>query len=565
MGRAPLLLPLAGVITGILIVEFFAVLPLWIIPVVLIIGVSGVFWRPGTLFYWLIFVALGWGFCYLTVPAPLSVGGLRYCSAEVLDTKETGGNAMIGVASIDSVDGVPVRPFCVTAEIIGHRNVIYPGERIAFHSTLETLTQLPHIEDVEFKSSTERHYGVVGFVMVLPDSLEFRGDADGIMPAMSRINRDLRYRLSQADVDDKAYSLLCAMLLGDKSGVQPSTMESFSAAGVSHLLALSGTHVAVILTLISIALLPITVTRRTLPRDLLSIALLWGYALLTGMSPSVVRAVIMASVYLFGRLIERTAVPLNSLCLAALVILLFNPADLFLPGFQMSFAAVAGIIIFYPLLNRVDRRNHPWLYVIVSYPALSVSAMVLTSLIAAWYFHVFPLYFLITNLIAVPLIPVILFCGVILLISPGFSIVAETVNKLCGFLESVVKWVASMPDALVADVYLPLWLTIALSLLLVVMGVSLHYRKYSLLIASAMLFVAALTANRLAPPRFAESEAFELYGANIVRSGNTLRVYSNFRNESEREYMYERYTDRLHHYCRRRGICNLELHHISEQ
>lgn len=559
MGRAPLLFPLLGMLAGILLAEFCPEISFGVIVLTLIIVVSGAFLRPGTLPFLLIFVGVGWTVSYVRKPAPIPVTGLAYCSAEVLETRETAGNAMFGIVSVDSVNGVAVSPFNVSAEIIGHRNVIYPGERIAFHSVLERPDSFPAIPDVTFQNSAELRYGVVGTVMVLPDSLKFCGDAHSFRASMVRWNRNLRQRLGQADLDDTSYAFLSAMLLGDKSSINPSDVNSFSAAGLSHLLALSGTHVAVIITIISISLLPFAITRRKLPFYLLSILFLWGYAALTGMSPSVVRAVIMASVFLVGRILERSSVPINSLCFAALLILFCNPSDLFAPGFQMSFAAVAGIIVFYPVFNRINRRKHPYLYLIWSYPALSLSAMILTWGVSAWYFHVFPLYFLLANLFAVPIVPFILGIGVLLLVFPHFGFIAAVENCLCRFLQWSAEAVGSLPDAIVADIYLPLWLTLAIAVLTLLLGVGIQYRRKALTIACAMLLVFSVAVNRLSPERFPESESFVLDRATVVRAGDTVTVYTRIRNDAERRYLTEHFSRRLRHYIGRRNIRNVLL------
>lgn len=559
MGRAPLLFPLLGMLAGILLAEFYPEISFGVIVLTLIIGVSGAFLRPGTLPFLLIFVGVGWTVSHVRKPAPIPVTGLAYCSAEVLETRETAGNAMFGIVSVDSVNGVAVSPFNVSAEIIGHRNVIYPGERIAFHSVMKRPDSFPAIPDVTFQNSAELRYGVVGTVMVLPDSLKFCGDAHSFRASMVRWNRNLRQRLGQADLDDTSYAFLSAMLLGDKSSINPSDVNSFSAAGLSHLLALSGTHVAVIITIISISLLPFAITRRKLPFYLLSILFLWGYAALTGMSPSVVRAVIMASVFLVGRILERSSVPINSLCFAALLILFCNPSDLFAPGFQMSFAAVAGIIVFYPVFNRISRRKHPYLYLIWSYPALSLSAMILTWGVSAWYFHVFPLYFLLANLFAVPIVPFILGIGVLLLVFPHIGFIAAVENCLCRFLQWSAEAVGSLPDAIVADIYLPLWLTLAIAVLTLLLGVGIQYRRKALTIACAMLLVFSVAVNRLSPERFPESESFVLDRATVVRTGDTVTVYARIRNDAERRYLTEHFSRRLRHYIGRRNIRNVLL------
>ncbi|MDE6534590.1 MAG: ComEC/Rec2 family competence protein [Muribaculaceae bacterium] len=484
----------------------------------------------------------------------LPVSGPGFYSARVIRVQETNGNALMGIVEVDSVNHAPVAPFNITVQMIGHRNVIQPGERIAFRSTVTSPPVKPELPDIVSENPLDRRYRVVGFSMVLPDSLSYCLPGTGLSARMYRLNSHMLSRLSQSELDDRAFSLLSAMLLGDKTSLTPDEVNAYSASGLSHLLALSGTHVAVIVSLIALALFPLTVARRNRIRFLLSLILLWFYALLTGMSPSVVRAAVMATVYMVGRILQRPSVPINSLCFAAWIILMVEPQELFMPGFQMSFAAVAGIIVFYPLLNRIDRRKHPRLYFLWSYPAVSISAMLLTGLIATWYFHTFPLYFLPANLLAVPLIPLILALGLLLLLAPSFYPVSWLVNALCMLLDSIAQWIAGLPLAVVGDVYLPLWLTLLLPLFLLCAGLALQYRRYAAAIASCIVFLTACIAGLITRPRFPMNESFELDGATVIRQGDCVKVFTEIKNEADRRDATVYFSRRLRHYCARREL-----------
>ena len=554
MGRAPFLLPLIGLIFGILISEYLPDFPLWGLALLVLAGVALMFVRRPVIGLLMMFMAVGWGVTELHKPLPLAVTGDGRYSASVLHSWETDGNALMGIVKVDSVNRSSVAPFTITVQMIGHRNVIMPGERIAFRAKIMPPKENPQLPDIPFGNSLDRRFGVVGFAMVLPDSLIYCVDGRGFSAMMYRLNRQMISRLSEADLDDRAFSLLAAMLLGDKSMLPPDEVNAYSASGLSHLLALSGTHVAVIVSLIALALFPLTIARHNQVRFLLSVVLLWFYAFLTGMSPSVVRAAVMASVYLFGRIIERPSVPINSLCFAAWVILMVNPMELFMPGFQMSFAAVAGIIVFYPLLNQIDRRKHPRLYFLWSYPAVSIAAMMLTGLVATWYFHTFPLYFLPANLLAVPVMPLILGLGVLLLMAPSFYPAAWAVNGLCGFLSAVASWISEMPQAVIADVYLPLWFTVLLPILLLLAGIALGKKNYAAAIASVMLILTAFGAERILRPQFPPEESFELDDALVVRRGDSLMVFTELKNETDRREAAVYFTRRLRHYCARRGL-----------
>lgn len=554
MGRAPFFIPLIGLIFGILLSEYLPDLPFWAVAGAALLSIIVSFWRMGFLPLIVMFTAVGWGVMELNKPHPLAVVGEGYYSAEVLQAWETDGNALMGIVEIDSVNREAFPPFNITVQMIGHRNIIQPGERIAFRSSIQPPQSDPQLPDIVFENPRDRRFGSVGFTMVLPDSLVYCVEGSSLKARMYRLNRVLISRLSESELNDVSFSLLAAMLLGDKSMLPPDEVDAYSASGLSHLLALSGTHVAVITSLIALALFPLTLARHNKFRFLLSVILLWFYAVLTGLSPSVVRAAVMATVYLFGRILERPSVPINSLCFAAWVILMVRPVELFMPGFQMSFAAVAGIIVFYPLLNRIDRRKHPWLYLLWSYPAVSISAMLLTGLVATWYFHTFPLYFLLANLLVVPLIPLILGLGVLLMLAPGFYPAAWAVNGLCWLLTALAQGISRLPMAVIGGVYLPLWLNILLPVLILMAGIALQYKRVAAAIACAMVFLTACACAWVTRPQFLENERFELDGALVVRQGSDLRVYTEIKNETDRRETTLRFTRRLKHYCARRKL-----------
>ncbi|MDE7387855.1 MAG: ComEC/Rec2 family competence protein, partial [Muribaculaceae bacterium] len=283
-------------------------------------------------------------------------------------------------------------------------------------------------------------------------------------------------RILSLPLSDEAGSMLCALLVGHTDLITDGRREEFSAAGLSHLLALSGLHVGVISMLISVALWPLYVGRHNRSRHIITIAALWAFAAMTEFSPSVTRAVIMASVYLVGRIIERQSVPMNSLFFAAMIILCIWPDSLFEIGFQLSFAAVAGIILFYPLINCVDRRKHPWMYMLISYPAVSLSAMVFTGPVSSFYFHSYPLYFLLANLAVSPLVPLLIAAGAlaVILSFAGFQVtwLCSAADWLCGAVNGIASFVASLPGHSAVGLYFSHWILcgIIISLLFLALG-----------------------------------------------------------------------------------------------
>ena len=204
--------------------------------------------------------------------------------------------------------------------------------------------------------------------------------------------------------------LVKALTTGDRSGLDRETVQVFRRSGASHLLALSGLHLGILYML----LLRITAlfgnrpaVRRT--RGLLLIVLSGLYALVTGASPSIVRAFLFILLGETARLLGRPQPPLRIFCGALLLQLALNPSVIATVGFQLSYLAMAGIYLLFPRLRAwypsegpsADRRNLPrrmW-----ELMALTLSCQAFTAPLAWFYFRTFPKYFLLTNLLAMPL------------------------------------------------------------------------------------------------------------------------------------------------------------------
>lgn len=252
-------------------------------------------------------------------------------------------------------------------------------------------------------------------------------------------------------------SLLSALTLGEKRDFPQELKEDFAVAGASHILALSGLHLGVLYLLLTF-LFPLRRRRISLRilRELLIVAFLWGFAFVAGLSPSVVRSATLFTLMSFGRLMDYDVSSISSLSFAAIVMLLFSPHLLFDISFQLSFAAVFAILLLLPSLQEltgVHRRGVVYGYV-VNLLLISFVAQVGTMPFVWYYFGVFPVYFLITNLFVVPLAFVVMSLVVVIwlllpfpLLQQGIAWALSVVLELMNF---GVKSVAMLPGASLA-------------------------------------------------------------------------------------------------------------------
>lgn len=500
--------------------------------------------------------SLGWN---KTEEPPIGVEA-RY-SARLLKVREASTIGMIAIAEVDSVNFERVTPFKVRIHSLSEMPELYAGRELAFTSAPYPLYAPLDIPDARDLYASLRRQGVTASFELLADSVEYIRDSPGVMGLFLRANHEALTRLRQLPLSPLSVNMLSAMLLGDGEYLPQENRRMFSAAGLAHILALSGMHVGIIAMIISAMLWPLYLSRRMGLRVLLTVAALWAYAAFTGFPPSVVRAVIMASVYLAGRALQRRSVPLNSLCLAAMLILIVNPSELYSPGFQLSFAAVGGIIMFFPLINRVNRREHPLLWRAVSLPALSLSAMLPAGVVAAFHFHNFPLLFIPANIAVAVLLPLFVISG---LVSMLFHVTGPT-DWLSGAIERVAGFTASLPCASVGGLYPSGWLVIALLAALTLFAVSAHGRRRFLIVESAMLLAAVTAVGLMMPGRqYPPEEAYVLTDSRrrnhlIRREGNEFVLYSSAPAQADRLELHAMYSLMLEDFLALRGVDSLRL------
>nr|WP_255490033.1 ComEC/Rec2 family competence protein [Bacteroides sp. 214] len=255
-------------------------------------------------------------------------------------------------------------------------------------------------------------------------------------------------------------AILSALTVGYKEELSADVREAFSVAGVSHVLAVSGLHVGFIFLLLS-ALLRLFPQRNRLLLLLwagVAVALLWVFAFLSGLSPSVVRSVSMFTLFVIAKVSLARTLTMNSLLMAAVGMLLYNPSWLFDVGFQLSFLAVAGIVLINPLLYgrfTIKNRFFDYCWNLIS---MSVAAQLVTAPLVAFYFSYFSIYFLLANLLVIPLVTLIVYVALLMLVlTPLFTIqllVAKINLLLLGWLATIVRWVENLPIASIDNIWL---------------------------------------------------------------------------------------------------------------
>ncbi len=244
--------------------------------------------------------------------------------------------------------------------------------------------------------------------------------------------------LGGTNLTNKQQSVAKAILLGHDETLDPETRNEYASAGAMHVLCVSGLHVGIIYLAFNLLLGFLDKSRHARSvKAILLILLIWIYALITGLSPSVLRASIMLNFIILGGAINRKGNIYNTLAASAFLLLLFNPLMIMEVGFQLSYAAVIGIVSIYPLIKPHLYSKNKIIDKVFSVLIISFAAQVGTFPLAIFYFHQFPVYFLLTNLLVVSLAGLIINIGFIYFIVSGLPIVSEGVE----FIFKLVLWI----------------------------------------------------------------------------------------------------------------------------
>lgn len=277
--------------------------------------------------------------------------------------------------------------------------------------------------------------------------------------------RQYLIREMQEKLDDEVYGLTTALALGDKSLLKKETRENFANAGAMHVLAVSGLHVGILLGIIQWLAGKVTFLRRKNRHILIAVVVVWIFAFLTGLSPSVLRASIMFSILAFGQTRGVSFFNLNSLLVSALILLIINPLLLFNIGFQLSYLAMFGISFFYPPISKFFFIRNKWLRKVWEGTAIGIAAQIGTIPISLYYFHQFPNYFILTNIGFMVLAGVALTTVLAFFIFHAIPYLSDLIIEIINYVFKTIHWFVEFINTLpypVARGFSPsLWLVIA--------------------------------------------------------------------------------------------------------
>lgn len=382
--------------------------------------------------------------------------------------------------------------------------LLAPGDEIIFRSKLQSFKNFGNPDDFDY----ERFMKIKGYSGTTYLSSSNWQETGKSVNNISTVSQKVRAKIisyyESFGLDSDTFAFITALTIGYKNFLTDELQESFRKSGTSHILAVSGLHVGIVF-IIFYTIFSFLGKRGKMfqIRQLLIILALWFYAFITGFSPSVLRAVIMLTVYCTGSLIQRKGFTYNTVAIAAFIILITFPYSLFDISFQMSFIAVLSILFFQPILDKFILPKNKVTKYIRNLFTVSLAAQLGIFPVVLYYFGTFPTYFFIANMLIVPLIGIIIYSVISVVV---FKLLALSGLKIFSIIFVLFRWilnalvtvvfkissiVENLPFAQVSDFYITtiqLFLVIALILSLTLFLVN-KQSKYLILTLLSLIFL----------------------------------------------------------------------------
>jgi len=337
------------------------------------------------------------------------------------------------------------------------------GDIIILHSYPLPLTAPINPEQFDFRKHLKRK-GIYHQIFLKDEEWQQSGQQSANF--LYKTGYSLRDRLLKVLMDNgisgDEYHVASAVLLGYDDQLPAYLRTGYTAAGAMHVLCVSGMHVGIIFLIFNFLLKPLEKKKWGITvKALLLLGLIWFYALITGLSPSVQRASVMISFMLFAQVFKRKGFALNSLAASALIILLFQPTVLFNIGFQLSYSAVAGILFLQKPVYNLLFIKFRFLDFFWEATTVAIAAQLATTPFVLYYFNQFPTYFLLSNLFLTPLSFAIIVSGMVLLLVSFIPVlpmlIGWLVSGLVYIMNYLILWTEDLPGSVISGIYISLF------------------------------------------------------------------------------------------------------------
>ncbi|MGI6342095.1 MAG: ComEC/Rec2 family competence protein [Bacteroidales bacterium] len=343
--------------------------------------------------------------------------------------------------------------------------------------------------------------------------------------------------LKKANLDERELGIAAALIFGQRDLIDPEINETFSGAGVMHILSVSGLHVGIIFVVASFLAKIIYSNKRwaVLTKSIFVLLTIWFYAVLTGLSPSVSRAATMFSFVTLGRMSNNNTHTVNSVATSAFVILSVNPFLITNMGFLFSYFAVIGIVFINPLIKRLLRPKNKIAKYFWELTSVSLSAQIATAPLSVLFFKQFSNYFLFANYIAIPLVAPIIYLGLATIATsfiPAVSMFFGYItNWIINILIKGVFYVEALPYSVSSIYTIKTPETIVIYAIIILLTVMLIQKKRKLIFPALALCLVLFASVSVSSIKTNKQQLFYVFNdryksAFCLVDGNTQFVFA---------------------------------------
>ena len=383
-----------------------------------------------------------------------------------------------------------------------------PGDEFLFYGEIQPFRNMGNPDDFDYVRYMYNQ-NFVGSVYISSYAYKRTGEVSSNFKYQAlRCRQAILDFYKALDMKETEYAVLSALTLGYQNELSDDLKQGFRTTGTVHVLSVSGLHVGIIYVMMTFLLGFVHRSSKYYwIKPVLIILLLWGYAFITGLPPSVVRASAMLSVFCVSEIVRRKSFSIHALFIAAFFMLLVNPFSLFDIGLQLSFMSVLSILYLHPKMSGLMKIENKYVRYIWQMFTLSVVAQLATFPICLYYFGTFPTYFFIANLIIVPVVSLIMYAAGGIVFAKMLSFVfsdfsyylyylpVKLLQVLISFMTYAIHLFEQLPFALLQNVKVSFVDLLLIFVMIIGILVFLIYKKSKALIIGLTAILILLTSH----------------------------------------------------------------------
>lgn len=367
------------------------------------------------------------------------------------------------------------------------------------------------------------------------------------------IRRIITSKLENFNFHPNEFAIIKALFLGQRQDISNELRQQYVSAGAIHILAISGLHIGIILIILNWLFGFFTRFKHGyVIKTIIILILLWAFAIIAGLSPSVLRAVTMFSAVAIAMNLKRPHNIYNTLAISAFVLLLFKPMFLFEVGFQLSYLAVIGIVSIQPILYNAIKTKFWLINKVLILLTVSVAAQIGVLPLSLYYFHQFPGLFFLSNIVVIPFLGFILGCGFIVIIMSllniPYNFIVLIFEKSITWMNYFFNWVSLQESFIFRNVSFSLILVICTYIVIVCayrLLVKINAKHIVLVSSSIILFQSIYLYNNYRNTNHNEFVIFHKSRNSLLveKTGENLKWYHNLDStEMQTDYIINNYS-----------------------